>query len=113
MRESNQGQTVCGTSGYNLGGNSGSIWIVDYYAYVSLISCVFVCVYTSQFMYNKLYFFDLYSPVASFFLCVCVRALVERKRATMNKQYVALLDPTWERTNSGGSFSVCDIIHAG
>ncbi len=44
-----------------------------------------VCVYTSQFMYNKLYIYlyDLYSPVASFFLCVCVcvymcvRAFVE------------------------------------
>ncbi len=28
MRESNRGQTVCGTSVYNLGGNSGSFWIV-------------------------------------------------------------------------------------
>ncbi len=37
-------------------------------------------------------------------MCVCVRALVERERATMNKQYVALPDPTWERTNSGGLF---------
>ncbi len=64
-------------------------------------------------MYNKLYiyFYDLYSPVASSFLCVCVcvcmcvRAFVERERATMNicgkreratmnKQYVALPDPT-------------------
>ncbi len=51
--------------------------------------CVCVCVH-SQFMYNKLYiyFYDLYSPVASFFLCVCVcvyvcacmRAFVERER---------------------------------
>ncbi len=43
-------------------------------------------------MYNKIYiyFYDLYSPVASFFLCVCVcvcvcacmrvRAFVERER---------------------------------
>ncbi len=33
-----------------------------------------VCVYTNQFMNNKLYiyFYDLYSPVSSFFLCVCV-----------------------------------------
>ncbi len=36
----------------------------------------------------------------------------------MDKQYVALPDPTWERMNSGwggggGSFSVGDIIHAG
>ncbi len=51
-------------------------------------------------MYNKIYiyFYDLYSPVASFFLCVCVcmcvRAFVERERATMNKQYVAFPDPT-------------------
>ncbi len=53
-------------------------------------------------MYNKLYIYiyDLYSPVASFFLCVCVcvcmcvRAFVERERATMNKKYVALPDPT-------------------
>ncbi len=71
-----------------------------------------VCVYTSQFMYNKLYiyFYDLYSPVASFFLCVCVcmcvRAFVERERATMDKQYVALPDPTWERTNSGVFFGL-------
>ncbi len=44
-----------------------------------------VCVYTNQFMNNKLfiYFYDLYSPVSSFFLCVCVcvcmcvRAFVE------------------------------------
>ncbi len=28
MRESNRGQTVCGASVYNLGGNSGSFWIV-------------------------------------------------------------------------------------
>ncbi len=28
MRESIRGQTVCGTSVYNLGGNSGSFWIV-------------------------------------------------------------------------------------
>ncbi len=28
MRESNRGQTVCGTSVYNLGGNSGSFWIM-------------------------------------------------------------------------------------
>ncbi len=35
---------------------------------------VCVCVYTSQFMYNKLYiyFYDLYSPVSSFFMCVCM-----------------------------------------
>ncbi len=44
-------------------------------------------------MYNKLYiyFYDLYSPVASFFLCVCVYVYVcacicgKRERATMNK----------------------------
>ncbi len=43
-------------------------------------------------MYNKLYiyFYDLYSPVASFFLCMCVcmcvRAFVEREREkTENK----------------------------
>ncbi len=63
--------------------------------------------WTSQFMYNKLYiyFYDLYSPVASFFLCVCVCvcALVERERATMNKQYVALprIQPGRERTRGG------------
>ncbi len=47
-----------GASGSNQGGNSGSC----------------VCVYTSQFMYNKLYiyFYDLYSPVSSIFLCVYV-----------------------------------------
>ncbi len=53
-------------------------------------------------MYNKLYiyFYDLYSPVASFFLCVCVCVCVcvhlwkERERATMNIQYVVLPDPT-------------------
>ncbi len=28
MRESNRGQTVCGASVYNLGGISGSFWIV-------------------------------------------------------------------------------------
>ncbi len=51
-------------------------------------------------MYNKLYiyFYDLYSPVASFFLCMCVRAFVERERATMNKQYASLPDTTWEGT---------------
>ncbi len=27
MRESNRGQTVCGASGTNLGGNSGSFWV--------------------------------------------------------------------------------------
>ncbi len=37
-------------------------------------------------------------------MCVCVRALVERERATMNKQYVALPDPTWEGTKSVGLF---------
>ncbi len=32
-------------------------------------------------MYNKLYiyFYYLYSPVASFFLCMCVHAFVERE----------------------------------
>ncbi len=46
-------------------------------------------------MYNKLYinFYDLYSPVASFFVCVCVYVCAcicgKRERATMNKQYVA------------------------
>ncbi len=56
-------------------------------------------------MYNKIYiyFYDLYSPVASFFLvcvCVCVCVYVcacicgKRERATMNKQYVAFPDPT-------------------
>ncbi len=37
---------------------------------------------------------------------MCVRACIggKRERATMNKQYVALLNPTWERTNSGGLF---------
>ncbi len=28
MRERDRGQTVCGASVYNLGGNSGSFWIV-------------------------------------------------------------------------------------
>ncbi len=57
-------------------------------------------------MYNKLYiyFYDLYSPVASFFLCVCVYVYVcacicgKRERATMNKQYASLPDTTWEGT---------------
>ncbi len=49
-------------------------------------------------MYNKLYiyFYDLYSPVASFFLCVCVcvcvcmcvRAFVERERESNHEQTV-------------------------
>ncbi len=36
------------------------------------------------------YFYDLYSPVASFFLCVCVhvRALVEREREINHEQTV-------------------------
>ncbi len=58
-------------------------------------------------MCNKLYiyFYDLYSPVAFFlYVCVCVYVCAcicgKRERATMNKQYVALPDPT-ERTNSG------------
>ncbi len=43
-------------------------------------------------MYNKIYiyFYDLYSPVASFFLCVCVcmcvRAFVEREREQSNHE---------------------------
>ncbi len=57
-------------------------------------------------MYNKLYnyFYDLYSPVSSFFLCVCVCVHFWNERATVDKQYVALPDPTWETTNSGGLF---------
>ncbi len=45
-------------------------------------------------MYNELYiyFCDLYSPVASFFLCVCVcahaHALVERERESNHEQTV-------------------------
>ncbi len=47
-------------------------------------------------MYNKLYiyFYDLYSPVASSFLCVCVcvcmcvRAFVERERESNHEQTV-------------------------
>ncbi len=58
---------------------------------------VCVCVYTSQFILY-IYFYDLYSPVASFFLCVCVYVCAcicgKRERATMNKQYVAFPDPT-------------------
>ncbi len=53
MRESNRGQKVCGASVFNLGGNSGSFWIVTTMPmYVEFRVCV--CVYTSQFMYNKL-----------------------------------------------------------
>ncbi len=37
-------------------------------------------------------------------MCVCACIGGKRERATMNKQYVALPDPTWERTNSGGLF---------
>ncbi len=59
-------------------------------------------------MYNKLYiyFYDLYSPVSSFLLCVCVCVCVHlwNERATVDKQYVAVPDTTWERTNSGGLF---------
>ncbi len=75
--------------------------------------CVCVCTPVNLCIINyKFYFYDLYSPVASFFLCVCVcvcmcvRAFVERERATMDKHYVALPDQTWERTNSGVFFGL-------
>ncbi len=53
-RESNHEQTVCVASGYNLGGNSGSFWLLCPCKLNFMRVCVCVCVYTSQFMYNKL-----------------------------------------------------------
>ncbi len=70
-------------------------------------------------MYNKkLYinFYDLYSPVASFFLCVCVCVCVHlwKERDSIHEQTVCAASGSNLRENElGGSFSVCDIIHAG
>ncbi len=69
--------------------------------------CVCVCVYTSQFMYNKLYiYFFICIQLYLLFSCVCmcVCAFEEWQKATVDKQYVTLPDPTWERTNSGSLF---------
>ncbi len=66
-------------------------------------------------MYNKLYinFYDLYSPVASFFLCVCVyvcvcmcvRAFVERERESNHEQTVCGASRSNLRENElGGLF---------
>ncbi len=52
-------------------------------------------------MYNKLYIYvyDLYSPVASFFLCVCVCACIGGKTESNHEQTVP-----------GRDRSVCDTL---
>ncbi len=58
-------------------------------------------------MYNKLYiyFYDLYSPVASFILCVCVCACICGKRASNHEQTVCGASGSNLRENElGGLF---------
>ncbi len=63
-------------------------------------------------MYNKLYiyFYDLYSPVASFFLCVCVcgyvvRAFVERELRRFH--FNLLIFGVTARAGGGGGVMGC------
>ncbi len=68
--------------------------------------CVYVCVYTSHFMYNNLfiYFYDLYSPVSSFLMCVCVCVCVcvhfwnEREHPWTNSMCRFQIQPGIEQT---------------
>ncbi len=63
-------------------------------------------------MYNKLYiyFYDLYSPVASFFLCVCVYVYVcacicgKRERESNHEQTVCGTSGSNLRENELGLF---------
>ncbi len=59
-------------------------------------------------MYNKLYiyFYDLYSPVAFFFLvsvcvCVCVHLWKEREQPWTNSMWRFRIQPGRERTRGG------------
>ncbi len=99
-RESNHEQTVCGASGSNLGG-TWSFLDRGYYAHVGVNFhewCVCVC--TPVNLIIHLFLWSVFTCILFFLVCVCmcVRAFVERERATMNKLYASLPDPTWEGT---------------
>ncbi len=68
--------------------------------------CVCVCTPVNLCIINYTFIFMICIHLYLLFSCVCVCVCVHlwNERATMDKQYVALPDPTWERTNSGGLF---------
>ncbi len=61
MRESNRGQTVCGTSVHNLGGNSGSFRIVTTMPSNNIISILFYFFIDgkSGFLRGEIFFFEI------------------------------------------------------
>ncbi len=76
----------------------------DYYVHVSYFHvCVCACIPVNLCIINYTFIFMIciHLYLLCVYVCACICGMRERD---MDKQYVALPDFTWERTNSGGLF---------